>query len=572
VPRRSCDGVGLFEAVGAAVANLEAHADEVDALNVFPVPDGDTGSNMLATCTEMLRYVRGTDTAADVADRLREGSLFGARGNSGVILSQIVRGIAEGFEGKHRFNGLDLANALRMGAAAAYGAVPRPVEGTMLTVIRETAEAAVAAAERDNDIDVVLAAAADGAHAALARTPSLLAILREAGVVDSGGAGLVHLLDGAVEYRRGGVQPPARVPAFPSPVPGMAPAAVETGHGYETVYLIHPFAGQLLDLDRIRTYLVRTGESVNVAGDPKVAKIHVHNGRPDLVLRQALRLGRIVNATIMDLDHQTEELREARAAATFGSLPGVVAPAREAPGRATDGAVEAANGAPSRVPLGIVAVAPGDGFERVFRSFAIRGEVEISVVRGGQAENPSAGEIFAAISSSAAEELVVLPNNANVKLAAGQAAEMADRPVRVVPTRNAAEGLAALLALDPSVGASGNADPMLDASRAIRTILVTEAVRDAMVSGRPVKRGQAMALDPDDGLLAVGDDRVAAVLEALTAAEGGLDLVTIWYGDGADLAEAEGLARRIQEALPALEQVEVQHGGQPHYRYLLSAE
>ncbi len=576
--RRSCDGAGLLEAVGAAVANLEIHADEVDALNVFPVPDGDTGSNMLATCREMLRYVRGTDTAAEVADRLREGSLFGARGNSGVILSQIVRGMAEGLAGKRRFNGLDLAHALRMASAAAYGAVPRPVEGTMLTVIRECADAAIEAAERDNDIDAVLAAAADGAHASLARTPSLLAILRESGVVDSGGAGLVHLVDGALGYSRGEAKPAihARLPGIPSPIPFAASAVADAGHGYETVYLIHPFAGQLLDLDRIRAYLLRSGESINVAGDPKAAKIHVHNGRPDLVLRQALRLGRIVNATITDLDHQTEELREARAAGSGGVAPAASVPPGIGPvgtpsafGR-PDAA--AGSGPAPRVPLGVVAVAPGDGFEAVFRTFAIADEVEISVIRGGQAENPSAGEIFEAIRASAADEIVILPNNANVKLAAGQAAEMADRPVRVVPTRNAAEGLAALLALDPALGASGNAEPMLEASRAVDTILVTEAVRDATVGTRPVKRGQTMALDPDDGLLAVGDDRRATILEALAALGHGLDLVTVWYGDGADLAEAEALARHVQAAWPALEQVEIQHGGQPHYRFLLSAE
>ncbi len=581
--RHACDGAGLFEAVRAAVANLEVHVAEVDALNVFPVPDGDTGSNMLATCTEMLRYVRDTTGAEEVTDRLREGALFGARGNSGVILSQIVRGVAEAFAGKRRFNGLDLAHALQMASAAAYGAVPRPVEGTMLTVIRESADAALAAAERDNDIEVVLSAASRGAREALERTPSLLPILRELGVVDSGGAGLVHMFDGALHFLRGEIPAPgARQPAIPSPVPMGAPTVGDGGHGYETVYLIHPFPGQLLDLDRIRAYLVRTGESVNVAGDGKAAKIHVHNGRPDLVMRQALRLGRIVNATIMDLDHQTEELREARAAATFATM-GVPASATTVTGTRVAGAAAtaagqgvavsaAAAGDGPRCPLGIVAVAPGDGFEAVFRTFAIADEVQVTVVRGGQGENPSAGEIFDAIRASTADEIVVLPNNANVKLAAGQAAEMADRPVRVVPTRNAAEGLAALLAMDPGVGASANADPMLDASRAVETILVTEAVRDATVGGRPVKRGQTMALDPDDGLLAVGDDRQAAILEALRALGRGLDLVTIWYGDGADLAEAEALARRIQEAWPALEQVEVQHGGQPHYRFLLSAE
>ena len=559
--RLACDGAGLLEAVRAAVANLERHVDEINALNVFPVPDGDTGSNMLATCTEMLRYVRDESSVAGVADRLREGALFGARGNSGVILSQVVRGLAEGFAGMRRFNGLDLAHALASASTAAYGAVPRPVEGTMLTVIREAAAAAVATAERENDIGAVLTGATDAAEKALAKTPSLLRVLRDAGVVDSGGAGLLRLFEGALGFLRGEAPvPAARPPAFPSPVPtGIAHG--ETGHGYETVYLIRPFPGQLLDLDRITGYLVRTGESVNVAGDGKAAKIHVHNGRPDLVMRQALRLGRVVNATVLDLDHQAEEVREARIAAIGGSAgPGEPAP------------IVAADAELGRVPLGIIAVVPGDGFTPYFEEVALSGEVAVAIVRGGQAENPSAGEILEAIRHSPAEELLILPNNPNVKLAAGQAAEMSDRPTRVVPTRNAAEGLAALLALHVADGASGNAERMLRASREVQTMLVTAAVRDAKVGGRQVREGQTMALDPDDGLLAVNDDRDTAILQGMGSFTPGFGLVTLWYGEDASLAEAEGLARRIHARWPALDDVEVRTGLQPYYRYLISAE
>jgi DAK2 domain fusion protein YloV len=571
VVRLACDGAGLVEAVRAAVANLELHVEEVNALNVFPVPDGDTGSNMMATCREMLGYVGDETSVEAVADRLREGALFGARGNSGVILSQIVRGLAEGFAGKRRFNGLDLANALAQASTAAYGAVPRPVEGTMLTVIREASAVAVETAERANDVEAVLAAATHAASRALDKTPSLLPVLREAGVVDSGGAGLLRLLEGALAYLRGEVAAPAplRPPAIPSPIPAEF-THVETGHGYETVYLIHPFPGQLLDLDRIRSYLVRTGESVNVAGDPKAAKIHVHNGRPDLVLRQALQLGRIVNATIIDLDHQTAEVRDARTAERRGTGSASAAGSGPAPAAA---AASASGPEPPRVPLGVVAVAPGDGLAEALAAFGVADErLHLTIVRGGQAENPSAGEILAALLASPGDEIVILPNNPNVKLAAGQAAEMADRPVRVVATRNAAEGIAALLEVDPAAGASGNADSMLQAGRAIQSLLVTEAVRDAVVSGRRVRRGQTMALDPDDGLLAADDDRDAAVLAGIAALDPGFSLVTLWYGNGAELGEAERLARRIHEAWPAVDEVEVRHGGQPHYRYLISAE
>lgn len=559
--RLACDGAGLLNAVRAAVANLDRHVDEINALNVFPVPDGDTGSNMLATCTEMLRSVGDESSVEAVADRLREGALFGARGNSGVILSQVVRGLAEGFAGMRRFNGLDLAHALGLASIAAYGAVPRPVEGTMLTVIREAAAAAVATAERENDIGAVLASATEAAAKALATTPSLLAVLRDAGVVDSGGAGLLRLFEGALSFLRGEAPaPPMRAPAIPSPIlAGIAHG--ETGHGYETVYLIHPFPGQLLDLDQITGYIVRTGESVNVAGDAKAAKIHVHSGRPDLVIRQALRLGRIVNATVFDLDHQAEGVREARTSAAGGSI-------------ATDETADhtPADGDAARVPLGIIAVVPGDGFTPYFREAALSGEVAVSIMNGGQAQNPSAGEILEAIRRSPAEELLILPNNPNVNLAAGQAAEMSDRPTRVVPTRNAAEGLAALLALQVADGASSNADRMLRASREIQTLLVTAAVRDAKVGGRHVRKGQTMALDPDDGLLAVGDDRDTAILEGMGSLTPGFGLVTLWYGEDASLAEAEGLAQRIHGQWPALDDVEVRTGLQPHYRYLISAE
>jgi len=226
-----------------------------------------------------------------------------------------------------------------------------------------------------------------------------------------------------------------------------------------------------------------------------------------------------------------------------------------------------------RVPLGVVAVAPGDGLAEALAAFGVADErLHVTIVRGGQAENPSAGEILAAVLDSPGEEVVILPNNPNVKLAAGQAAEMADRPVRVVPTRNVAEGIAALLEVNPAAGASGNAEPMLEAGRSIQTLLVTEAVRDAVVSGRKVRRGQTMALDPDDGLLAADDDRDGAVLAGLAGLEPGFSLVTLWYGDGADLAETERLARRIHATWPAIDEVEVRHGGQPHYRYLVSAE
>jgi DAK2 domain fusion protein YloV len=557
--RRACDGPGLLEAFRAAVANLEAHVEEINALNVYPVPDGDTGSNMLATVRAALEEADAV--AGQPADRVGAaisfGALMGARGNSGVITSQIFRGMAEALGGKARFNGLDLAHALSEGARTAYGAVAKPVEGTILTVIRESAAAAVTAAERDPDIESVLGATAEAAERSVARTPSLLAILREAGVVDSGGQGLYRLLQGASRY----VADRAPAKAVKGQSRAGQGAAVSTlvaqaddGFGYETMFLLQPDHVGVLDVDAIRDHLESIGESILVAGDARAVKIHVHNERPDLVIGYGLTVGTLSRISVENLDHQARDVRETRAAA----FTGVPADAPLDP--------SAAPATIERPALGVLAVAAGDGLAAIFRDFGVAG-----VVHGGQSANPSTGELLAAIEAVNAREVIVLPNNPNVVLAARQVASMTQRPISVVPTRNAAEGFAALLALDPHLDAAANASQMTEAARAIQTLVVTEAVRDALIGGRKVKRGQTIALDPDEGLVAADGDREKCVLAAVSALAAGFELVTLFYGDGADLAEAESMARRIGTILPAVD-VEVRHGGQPYYRYLISAE
>jgi len=559
--RRACDGDGLLEAFRAAVANLEAHADEIDALNVYPVPDGDTGHNMVATVRAALEEAERSagQPAERIAAAISFGALMGARGNSGVITSQIFRGMAEGLGGKRRFNGLDLAHALSQGARTAYGAVAKPVEGTILTVIRESADAAVVAAERDNDIETVLAATVDAAERSVARTPSLLAILREAGVVDAGGQGIYRLFQGAlldlVGRSAAGVAR-ERSHAGAGIKPSMLVAHADEGFGYETMFLLQPNGSGALDVDAIRDHLQSIGESVLVAGDQRALKVHVHNERPDEVIAYGLGVGVLSRISIENLDNQARDIRETRAAAFTEALAG------------TDAAYPAVTG-PTTVQtpaLGVVSVVAGDGLAAIFRDFGVA-----AVVAGGQSSNPSTGELLEAVKNVEAREIVLLPNNPNVVLAARQMAAMADRPVVVVPTRNAAEGFAALLAMDPGLDAQANLGPMTEAARAIQTLVVTEAVRDATIAGRKVKRGQTIALDPDDGLVAADGDRVAAVLAAVKALKPGFELLTLFYGDGADLAEAEALARRIG-AITTRVEVEVRHGGQPFYRYLISAE
>jgi len=573
--RRSCDGAGLLGAFRAGVDNLEAHIDEINGLNVYPVPDGDTGSNMYATVKAALDEAEAvTDVTSErVAGAISFGALMGARGNSGVITSQIFRGMSEALGGKARFNGLDLAHALSQGARTAYGAVTRPVEGTILTVIRESAEAAVVAAEESNDIESVLTATLEAAERSVARTPSLLAILRESGVVDAGGQGLYRLFQGALLHLVG--RAPVRAGGRPAAArPSALVAHADEGFGYETMYLLQARPGHQLDVDAIRDHLESIGESVLVAGDSRALKIHVHNERPDEVIGFGLSRGTLSRISVENLDNQARDVREARASAFTGTPSDKTDAAAEERGEpeptTVAGTPSSSNGSSADTELrpgpAIVAVVAGDGLARVYEDFGVD-----QILRGGQSANPSTGDLLRIARLARAREVVLLPNNPNVRLAAEQAARVCDdKRIVVVPTRNAAEGIAALLALDPTLDAAANVGPMTTASRGIQSVQVTEAVRNATIAGRKVKQGQTIVLDPDDGLVAVDGRRDKAVLAAIAAFEPGFELVTLYYGAEATLAEAEAMARRIGDAAGV--EVEVVHGGQPHYRYLISAE
>ena len=622
--RSQCTGAGVLEAVRSAVANLERHEDEVNALNVFPVPDGDTGTNMLATVRAALAEADpvGPDAPAErVAASVSFGALMGARGNSGVITSQILRGVSEGLAGKRRFNGLDLANALSIGTKTAYGAVGKPVEGTILTVIREASAAAVEAAERDSAMESVLAATVEGARRSVARTPSLLPILKEAGVVDAGGQGLFRLFEGllmAVQGRpvhstavagagagAGGIGESRRVvaPAFRR---GVA-ALEEDAFGYETVFILSAAPESSLDVPAIQARLEAMGNSVLVGGDGRMVKVHVHNERPDEVIAYGLSLGTLTRISVENLDTMADDVREARATQFVGEAGAGVQRATSAaaattaatgavatePAPAIARPVSGGNGArpadagPSTPPVvpawatptdeavvpidpslgpAIVAVVAGDGLEKLFRDFGVQ-----LIVRGGQSANPSTGELLRIARLAKSREVIVLPNNPNVRLAAELACRLCEeRRLVVVPTRNAAEGIAALLAFDPDAEAAANVEPMTAAGRGLTTLQVTEAVRDSKIGGKKVKKGQTIVLDPDDGLVAADGDREKAVLAAVDTLPKGVELVTLYYGEDATLAEAESISRTIGERVGA--EHEVVHGGQPHYRYLISAE
>ncbi len=563
--RRSCDGTGLLEAFRAAVANLEAHTDEINGLNVFPVPDGDTGTNMVATVKAALEEADAV--AGQPADRIAAaisfGALMGARGNSGVITSQIFRGMSEGLAGKRRFNGLDLAYALSQGTKTAYGAVTKPVEGTILTVIREATDAAVATAERDEDIEAVLRATVEAAEKSVARTP-------DAARDPARGRRRRFRWPGPVPALPGRTAPPRRGrPARSAPDDrGGATAAVDARRPRRRGFRLRddvPAPGNAGPPDRHRrvAHALRGDRGVVlVAGDSRAVKVHVHNERPDLVIGHGLTIGTLSRISVENLDNQARDVREARAE----SFTGVSAEPAEPSTNGTGPALTTDAPAPGSPRLAVVAVAAGDGLEAIFHDFGVA-----AVVRGGQSANPSTGELLEAIEETDAAEVVVLPNNPNVVLAARQVATMAKRPVTVIPTRNAAEGFAALLCLDPAEGAEANTGPMTEAARSIQTLQVTEAVRDATIGKKKVKHGQTIALDPDEGLVAVNNDRMRCILEAVGRLKPGFELVTVFYGTDAHLDEAEDVAKRIQLSLSGVD-VELRHGGQPHYRYLISAE
>ena len=589
VSRKSWDGVELVAALRTGVERLEARVAEVNALNVFPVPDGDTGTNMLATLRAAVAegeaaLATGVTAIDVVSDAVAHGALMGARGNSGVLLSQILRGLPQAVRGRRRARASEIASALSIGTLHAYSAVATPTEGTILTVAREVAATAMRDAETATELRPFLARVAESARHSVEKTPSLLAVLREAGVVDSGGAGLQIILEGIAAVPS--VTPSTLVDETERPAAGAdgtaigAPTGTSTAgasivaadglaadgltvdgaFGYETVFLLRA-AGGPLDLAQIRAELERIGESVLVAGDERMCKVHVHNSRPDEVLAYGFALGDVAAVTIENLDAQSAARETGHAAfAALETNGGSISSTR----RASVALQAPAIARPATTRVAIVSVAAGAGLAAIMAS---AGATE--VVHGGQTENPSAAEIADAVKRTGSSTVIVLPNNGNIVLAARQAAALVDATVVVVPTRNAAEGIAALLSWDPSFSIDVAAAKFEAARSAARTFRIVEAVRDATVRGVPVKAGEVMALDPIDGIIATGADDVAALTGALRGQSA--ELITLYAGGGVDAAAAERLVAAARAAIDGVE-VELQQGGQPIERVLVSLE
>ena len=539
----SISGQELREMFVAATTWLEKSASDVDALNVFPVPDGDTGTNMLLTMrSSMEEAYRAPDRSASaVAQAMAKGALIGARGNSGVILSQIWRGLAQGLQEKKSFVGSDLADALQQASIMAYQGLSNPVEGTMLTVIREASSAAQAqVATGSSDLISVMQAIVSTAKESVANTPSLLPVLREAGVVDAGGQGLYTILEGALYYLRGEIeQIQLRKPwmiASSVPLAARAPQMLtveEVPYGYCTNFLLK---GEGLDPDKLRLKLAKKGLSLIVVGDDSTIRVHIHALDPGKILHYVAPLGTLHEISIRNMDEQYQDFLEMQK-----------------------------EGIPA-ADIAIIAVVSGDGLTEVFRSLGAA-----AIVLGGQTMNPSTKELLQPVESVVSDKVIILPNNKNIVLTAGQVQSLTEKKVEVVPTETIPQGVAALLAFDFEADFETNTQIMKKARSTVKSIEITRAVRSTQLGKLSIKKKQAIGfLDGD--LVAVGDNTTDVLNEAL--ARLGLEeaeVVTIYYGADTKPAEAEQVSASIREQNPQL-QIEVIRGGQPHYNYIVSVE
>ncbi len=543
------DAAGLCRVISTYRDGLRTHQELINRLNVFPVPDGDTGTNMALTVESVTTEL---EALADpgfgaTCEAIVHGSLMGARGNSGVILSQLLRGLAVGLNGAGGAPGAkDLAQALVDADRLAREAVMRPVEGTILTVARGAAEGARAAADAGASLVAVAEASRAGAAEALAMTPSLLPVLEQAGVVDAGGTGYLLLFDALLSVLDG-----REMPVPPDlPVPGVRALSEEAdgalaGLRYEVMYLLEAPDETIPAFKEVWAGL---GDSIVVVGGDGMWNCHIHTDEIGPAVEAAFDAGRPRSIRVTDLLDEVEEERWVReAAGTLGTGPS-----------------ETPHG-PTPVTA-VVAVASGDGIGRIFRSLGVQ-----RLIAGGQSMNPSIAELLEAVDSLASEQVIVLPNNGNIRAVADRVDQLSAKQVWVVPTETITEGFAALLAYDPESGGKANAGAMEETAHKVVPGEVTRAVRDSQTPAGPVRTGDWIGLSRD-AIEVVGDspaEAACALLDVLVTDEH--DLVTIIEGEGSGAAETRRITEWLKEARPAVE-TEVHHGGQPLYPYLFSIE
>ncbi len=535
------DGPVFKRALLGSLSWLASNHEEVNRLNVFPVPDGDTGTNMLLTLQSAVEDVKESNAAevSKIAKLASHGSLMGARGNSGVILSQIFRGFARAVEGRSSLTPAELAAAFEEAANAAYRAVNKPTEGTILTVAREAGRAAATAASApDATVPRVIAAAAAGAKSAVQKTPSQLQILRDAGVVDAGGFGLQLILEGMLksieESDPAFIAIEARKPVIPAAQ--IALDLPEGGWGYCTEFLIE---GNNLDTELIRGQIEALGNSVLVVGEPELVKVHVHTDDPTRVINLANGYGKLLKLNVGDMSTQHRRILE-----TEGGHPAAPRP----------------NG------VGIVAVVAGRGLVDIFRGLGID-----AIIEGGQTMNPSTQDMLTAIESLPYDEVILLPNNRNVIPAAKQVVGLTRKNVHLVETRSVPQGVSAVVAFRPDRSGDENVRAMKAEADRVQTIEVTHAVRDTRSNGVKVRKGDVIGLI-NNKLEFAGGDYAEVVKQALgRLGPDAYELVTVYRGEQASDAEMAKLESEIRSQYPGLE-VEVQQGGQQHYPFILSVE
>lgn len=524
-----------------AARRLEQNKEMVNALNVFPVPDGDTGINMALTIGAAVREMDKA-TAQDlgsVAEAFAFGSLMGARGNSGVILSQLFRGLSLGLAGKEQVGPGELAKAVEMAARTAYQAVMKPTEGTILTVAREGARACVQAAAQGKDVLGVLEGWYRGSVESLARTPQMLAVLKDAGVVDAGGQGLVFIIEGAIMGLKGEQVPESDVSpqeeAIFAPVVDQGPI----NFTYCTELLV--MGEEDFSLDTLRAELEKLGDSILVVGSPQLTKVHVHSNHPGEVLEICLRRGSLKEIHIENMREQSHQ---------FAPQKEELPENRELPQKG----------------LAVVAVTTGDGLSSIFKSLGAD-----AIIEGGQSMNPSAEDLIAAIEKVPSANVIVLPNNGNVILTAQQATELTEKKVSVVPTKTIPQGLAALLALNAQDTLDANRERMEAAMRGVQTGEVTYAVRNSQLNGFTINQHDNLGL-ADGEIKVVGKARTAVTLDLIAAmASEDAGLLTVYWGQDVEPGEVEELTAQLEKQYPDYD-VEVHYGGQPLYYYIISVE
>lgn len=541
---------------------LNKNAEFINSLNVFPVPDGDTGTNMSLSFASGSKYVSESTSAnvGDLARALAKGLLMGARGNSGVILSQVFRGFAKSVSNKKELTPQDLAQALQGGVETAYKAVMKPQEGTILTVARKSAEAAKKVAKDGGDIVAVMKDTYEAAEAALKTTPDLLPVLKEVGVVDSGGQGLTFVYQGFYDALSGNVRDDEVHKPSPVEMDEMVSAehhksaqgklnTEDIKYGYCTEIMVRLGAGRLVekkfDYDEFRGYLAEIGDSLLVIADDEVVKVHVHTEHPGMVLSYGQKFGSLIKVKVdnMRLQHETilekDEEEEREEEISENEISG---------------------------DYGIIAIASGEGVAEIFKNLGAT-----YVLSGGQTMNPSTQDIVDAIAKTKKDKVIILPNNKNIFLAADQAAEVCDVDAVVVPSKTISQGMAAMLGFSKDADLEENKEAMTDELDTVISGQVTIAVRDTTIEGREIKKDDYMGI-VDGNIVVTNPDRKEAAIEMVKAMlDEDSEVVTIIYGEDGNKEEAEAIETAVSELDEDLE-IEIHEGNQPVYPYLISVE